>query len=783
MILFRHQKRIQMTDIIDIQREAFREEAKELLNDLEEALLELERQPTHQPLLDRVFRAMHTIKGSSAMCGFDNIADFTHVIENVLDQTRAGNIFVDKPLIDLILASSDQVRMMVGAEYGGRPFDPKSVEFLISTINQHCKLNIPPKENQSHPGLAQQQTGKEASVESMSCYLIKFHPKNDIFSHGIDPLLILDELRELGEAHITADLENIPPLEEINPTTSYVYWNICLVTHHELKTIQDVFIFVEDDSKIEIVSIDPELLDEEQKEFNALIENFKRTNNSESVESTTFAPPPSPQEPPPFTEEIKVSLPTDAGTPPPLEEAGTPEILAEKESPKGEIKSNAPVATIRVPADRLDELVTLVGELVTMQARLSQMANIKSVIVPELTDMSEEMERLTADLRDSTMNIRMVPVGSLFSKFTRVTRDVSNSLGVEVDLVTVGDETELDKTIIERLNDPLMHLLRNSIGHGIELPEDRENAGKPRRGTIQISAAHVGSSVVIKIEDDGAGINTDEIRRKAIEKKLISPDATLSEKETFDLIFKPGFSTAKQVDNVSGRGVGMDVVREGIESLRGSISVASTPGKGTKISLRLPLTLAIIDSLMVMVADKHFVIPLSVIEECVELNLKDEDQGSNTKMITFREEMIPLIHLRERFSLKGVAPELEQIVIATVEGQRLGLVVDRVVGTHQTVIKSLGRVFRHIDDVSGATILGDGSIALILNVSGLLEPPKFALTESLGQSSLLEPSVDENEEKFDEITAELEQEYKRFSGEIVDLVTKTISQQSEELKV
>ncbi|HKZ18400.1 MAG TPA: chemotaxis protein CheA, partial [Geobacteraceae bacterium] len=333
----------------------------------------------------------------------------------------------------------------------------------------------------------------------------------------------------------------------------------------------------------------------------------------------------------------------------------------------------------------------------------------------------EEVERLTQELRDGTLNIRMMPIGATFSKFKRLVRDLSVDLGKEVELITEGASTELDKTVIERLNDPLVHIIRNSIDHGIESPDARERSGKARQGTVRLTAEHAGECVLITIEDDGAGLDREAIRSKAVEKRLIAENAELSDKELFALIFAAGFSTAKKITGVSGRGVGMDVVMQSIEALRGAIEISSRKGEGTIITIRLPLTLAIIESLLVKIGDESFVIPLSFVEECIELTREDRDRSHGKKLANVRGHLVPYVPLQERFALPGEAPDIQQVVITSVYGERVGLLVNTVVGEHQTVIKSLGRAYRNVRGVSGATILGDGTVALILDIPQLVK--------------------------------------------------------------
>jgi two-component system chemotaxis sensor kinase CheA len=387
-----------------------------------------------------------------------------------------------------------------------------------------------------------------------------------------------------------------------------------------------------------------------------------------------------------------------------------------------------------VPAEKLDSLLNMVGELVTVQSRLSQIAS--EYHEPKLAQVAEDVERLVAELRDTTMSIRMLPIGTTFVKFKRLVRDLSEELGKEISLVTAGGETELDKTVIERLNDPLVHLIRNSIDHGIESPEERIAQNKTREGTITLTATHSGASVLIQIRDDGAGLNTDSIRSKAIERGLIAPDAMLSERDLYSLIFQPGFTTADAVTNISGRGVGMDVVKRNITALNGTIDVSSQKGSGTTITLKLPLTLAIIDGLLIEIGDECFVMPLSAIEECVELQ-RSHGSGHERNVSMIRGGLVPYLILRDLFQVPGAPPAIEQIVVTQVDGVRVGFVVDQVVGQHQTVIKSLGQTYRNITEISGATILGDGRVVLILDLARLVQKSEqvFKLNDVMGRAS------------------------------------------------
>lgn len=686
--------------MIDIHRQAFKEEAQELLVELESSLLELEERPDDQDLIGRVFRAMHTIKGSGSMFGFDDIASFTHEVETIFDLVRNGRLEVTTTLVNLTLSARDQIKAMLDASEGGT-VDLEESARIIAGLRA-----LAPEEMHQPPTAPREESHQQAA--EMVTFRIRFAPVREIFACGANPLSLIAELRTLGPVSVVAQTGGFPPLEELDPEGCYVYWDIVLTTDQGENAVRDVFIFVEDqcELKIEVIAEhEEEPAGEYKKIGEILIERGDVT--SEELKGL-------------LAMQKKIGeLAVATGMVPATKVASA---LAEQRHVKEvrqEKQSNDAATSIRVPAERLDLLVNLVGELVTVQARLSQTSAERCDA--ELTAIAEEVERLTSELRDSALNIRMLPIGSTFSKFKRLVRDLSSELTKEVELTTEGAETELDKTVIEKLNDPLVHLIRNSLDHGIELPEVREKAGKPRFGTVHLAAHHSGDSVLITIDDDGGGLDPEAIRAKAVEKGLIAAGAEPSERELFALIFAPGFSTAKKVSSVSGRGVGMDVVKKAIEALRGTIELTSVRGKGTRIAVRIPLTLAIIETLLVKIGGDFFMIPLSLVNECVELTREDVSQAHGRNLARVREHLVPYVPLREQFAIPGQSPEIEQIVITEVEGLRVGFVVDHVIGEHQTVIKSLGRAYKRVEGISGATILGDGSVALILDVAQLLQ--------------------------------------------------------------
>jgi len=681
--------------------EEFCLEAEELLSGVEDAVLDLEENPGDQEAVNRLFRAMHTIKGSGAMFGFDTVSEFTHHVETVLDNVRNGTVPVSKTLIDLILVSRDRITAMLAeANAGGPPVDPREGEEIIASLKALlCSDGTePPVEESSKEAPEEVFVSAAPAPENEVVYRIRISPDPDIFSTGMDPVMLLYDLADMGKCCVVAQTEKVPDLENFSPESCYLFWDVILTTTKSVNAVKDVFIFVEDDCEIVIETVEekvitsqevsaPRLGDIERKTLDEEFDTHKKIGER-LVESGELS-----------KEKLKSAL--------------TEQTIVAK------MHKSSAASTVRVPSDRLDKLINLVGELVITQARLTQVTSNREDT--QLGESVEEIERLTGELRDSVLNIRMMPIGTIFNKFRRLVRDLSSQLNKEIELVTQGAETELDKTVLERLDDPLVHLIRNSLDHGVEPPEVREQTGKPQKGTIVLSAAHKGTNVVITIEDDGAGLNAEAIRQKAVERGLIPEHAEISDKKIFSQIFAPGVSTVKNVTSVSGRGVGMDVVKRTIESLRGRIDIDSVPGEWTKVTLILPLTLAIINGLLVRIEDDFFVLPLMSVEECVEIKSKEVEMINGRNILNVRGEMVPYIRLRDRFYMGNRRPEREHVVITDINNSRIGFVVDHVIGGHQTVIKPLGPAFKGIKNVSGATILGDGTVALILDINVLLE--------------------------------------------------------------
>jgi two-component system chemotaxis sensor kinase CheA len=660
--------------------DAFLQEAEDLLSEIEEAALAL-GDGDQSETIHRIFRAFHTIKGSSGMCGLTEVADFTHHIETLLDKVRSGEVAATPDLAELVLAGRDQVRAIIAAGQSGAPLEPGSSERLIARLKAFAGAQIaaPPMQ----PVDLQPQAPLPFEGNSgEKLWEITFHPYSRLFVCGGNPILLMRDLSSLGSCEVTAHTDSVPPLEEIDPSACYMWWSATLRTSADHDAIRDVFMFVEDGSELEI-----------------------KQCAASATQHVQDAAPQTSQAALPALAEVATA-------------AHAPVAVTTKSAETSGIKALAKESTVRVPSGRLDRLVNLVGELVMNQSRLTQM--MTQIGASELANPVQEIERLVAELRDDVLGIRMLPIGTLFSRFRRMVHDLAQELGKEIDLVTDGAETELDKSILDQLGEPLVHLLRNSIDHGIESPEERLAKGKPRRGRVRLNAVHMGSNVVVSIEDDGRGINRAAVRAKAIEKQLISSESSLSDKEILNLLLLPGFSTAKTVTNVSGRGVGMDVVKRQIDVLRGSVLIASEEGRGSAMSLTLPLTLAIIEGLLVQVSGSRLIFPMSAVTENVELHAAERRTKNGRNVFSVRGELIPYIDLRALFQMGGKTPAIEKIVIVEHEQQRIGFVVDGVLGTHQTVLQPLGRFFRNVTVASGATIMGDGGVALILDIASII---------------------------------------------------------------
>lgn len=644
---------------------------------------------------------------------------------------------ITRELVNLSLSARDQIKMMLDISDTDETEKSETRDSRLRIITSLRKLipesakDLPVQTKTSEVS----ETSKISEVSETSdvpitTYRIRFQPSGDVFKNGTNPILLIDELRSLGDSAVIPQTDAVPVLKELDAETCYLYWDVILTTFHTINSIKDVFIFVEDNSMLKIDLIDDEGFMEDEADYKRLGEILVDRNDLTCDDLKKML-----RSRKRIGEMLVEHNVVDQGK---IESA-----LAEQKKIR-ELRKKRQEATaatsIRVPAEKLDKLVNLVGELVTAQSRFSQLVAVdddeNSEIVSvsddidhifsfqeesEFSSLAEEIERITRELREITMSIRMLPIGATFNKFKRMVRDLSAELKKKVVMTTRGEETELDKTVIDRLNDPLIHLIRNTMDHGIEPPEVREALGKPEEGTVCLSAEHAGAEVVICISDDGAGIDTDVIRAKAVEKGLLTPDAKPGYHELLSLVFVSGFSTVNQVSDISGRGVGMDVVKQSIENLRGSVEIRSKKNVGTTVTLRLPLTLVIVDGLLVRVGEGFFVLPLSFVEECVELNRKSAERMRNQNMMNFRGKAVSYLSLRDFFVIKGDLPEILQVVVVESNHNRTGIEVDAVIGKIQTVIKSLGNVYKDVKAISGATIMGDGTVALILDVNQLIQ--------------------------------------------------------------
>lgn len=665
-------------------RKKFVEEALDLLTELETVLLRYDPDHEDMSLIEHIFRIMHTLKGNSAMFGFSMIDQYTHHLETIYDLIRNNKRKLSSDLMDLTLASVDHIRSLLDEDASADEKVQTRHRELLEKIN----LIVSEKDQPSQvKNIEIRNSGATAT------YYVQFQPDQSILSDGTNPLFLVEDFKGLGEFMSFPDMSAIPLPADLDPEKCYTTWEIILSTSESQDKIHEIFIFSEDNCKLDIQKLS-------DKNILAL-DSFRQKMNQEGSGCRGIG----------IEQVRKIVSECENQTTPATgngaEVKGINEVT-------GKLKN---ISSIRVSSEKLDELINLVSELVTTQAGLTLAA--EKINNKDLHTLAEDIEKLTRRLRDSTFEIRLVPIENMITRFHRLVRELSHELKKDIAFNTEGTEIELDKNMIEGLIDPIMHIIRNSLDHGIENIESREKAGKPAQGNINFKAYHSGANVFIRISDDGKGINTEVIRQKAISKGLISPDSVLSKKEILDLVFVPGFSTAESITNVSGRGVGMDVVKRKISDLRGEVSIETEAGKGTAIILKLPLTLSIIDGLLVAIDDSYFVIPLSSINKCFEFRHGTLVDAVNN-LIFVDDGHIPFIYLRSEFGISTQCPDLEQVIVIEYGEERIGLTVDKVVGEYQAVLKSLGSMFIRQDIISGATILGDGTVALVLDPNKII---------------------------------------------------------------
>lgn len=682
--------------------DAFFDESFEALDSMEAALLKLSIGAPEPDLVNTIFRVAHSIKGGSATFGFAEVASFTHTCETLLDELRSNRMQVSRYVTDLLLKSVDIMRDMLRAVQHKSPMDAQRVadlqfdlELAIAQNNSPAAAAAPP----AHVPAFVAET-RVAPAADAHRWRIQFRPYPQLFVRGNDPLRMLRELAELGDLAVTACALTLPALGELDPESCYLSWDLTVDTEATREVIDQVFDWAEGDCELQIHD-----------------ENAASAAVASSAAKAAGSAP-----------EAKAS---DASRP----------AIASATVEQGETSKQGlgDGGSIRVSTEKIDELMNTVGELVITQSMLTQLgAKIPGSLAGELRTGLAQLERHVRELQESVMRVRMLPISFVFSRFPRMVRDLSQRLGKQIELKMTGDQTELDKTVLEKIGDPLVHLVRNSVDHGIETPDVRVAAGKPASGTIVLEAYHKGGNITVEVADDGGGLQKDRVLAKARASGLIGPNDTLSDEQVHELIFMAGFSTADQATDISGRGVGMDVVRRNIKELGGSIEVRSTAGRGSRFIITLPLTLAIVDGQSVSVGTETYIVPLITIIESLQLKPGEVNRvAGQHEVFWFRDSYVPIVRLHEVFGLQPRAGQLHEGLIMVVEGdgRRVGLFVDDLLGQQQVVIKSLETNFRRVDGVSGATILGDGAVALILDVPGLIRVASLRAARVSGAAS------------------------------------------------
>lgn len=681
----------------------FLEESREILQHLEDDLLEMEKNPGDTEIIKRVFRAAHTIKGSAGLIGLDTVSTLAHRLEDVLDQVRATAEPMSKECFDTVFRSMDMLNRMVEMTAAGEEI----ADDMAAELKEQLAFFIV-AENREKPAIGKSDCGKDTfAAPNKSVFKISLLFKTDFLESGHDPLRFLKDLHEKGELlEVNLNFSNLPQIDELEPYNMYLTWLIVLETACTLLEIQDIFVFILDDNDIKITDITNKqnafeiaqkltgelLVDDGMIDEELLKESLQKQKRIGEI----------------LVEEAKVgSKQVDA-------------VIVKQKNAREEEQ----VTTIRVDTRRLENVLNFVAELVISQSRVKELVSKQSQVDVEVFNVFQEVDKIIRRLQEEVMKTSMIPVGSTFTRFQRMVRDTAAEKGKEIRLELSGQETELDKRVIEQITDPLKHMIRNSIDHGIEMPEERVALGKPRTGTIWLNAYHQEGSITIEVSDDGKGLDGEKIFNKAVEKGLIDEHQKLTLPEMQKLIMMPGFSTAEEISNISGRGVGLDVVATNIQSLRGSIDVESQKNRGTRFFIKLPLTLAIIDGMMVTVGDEKFIIPLTSIVEFIKATPKDiktvEGAGIVVRM---RDEYIPVAPL---YRLLGI-PAYEELptegllVIIKDAKKKMALLVDDILGQEQVVTKSLKENYRQVDGVAGATILGDGRVAVILDVPTLIK--------------------------------------------------------------
>lgn len=666
--------------MIDKFKAKFVEESNDNVHDLEEALLLLEKDTDNKEIVERIFRAMHTLKGGGAMFGFNQLSEFTHHLETVFDLVRNNKLAITDDIISLTFESIDHIKHML--EVG-------DVEDADELANQEAFIQrVQRVSNSGGEGdTLVTKVVKDESVkdDGSKTYLINIKPNEEILRNGTNPFYLLDDLHAMGTAKVVAFHEKVPVLSTFNPINNYCHWQVVLNTSESINDIKDVFIFVEDECQINIIELGTGNLLASEAVVNTIDDAAKLQKQ--------------------LVKEQFAGLKPTAGD------------LEKKDAKKKVLLKDHKISSIRVNSNKIDELVNLVSELVTIQAQLNLFAENDGN--PAVLALAENIQKLSRQLRDNAFSISLIPLQSELMRFQRLVRDLSKELQKDIDFVIEGGDIELDKNIIEHLTDPLLHIIRNAVDHGIELPDERIKNGKSPKGTILFKAYYSGASVIVKVMDDGKGIDPEFIRHKAISKGLIDSSTELTRKEIFELVFLSGFSTKDEVTDVSGRGVGMDVVKKKIGEIRGEVSLDSEIGKGTTLTLELPMTLSIIDGLLVKVFKNQYVIPIANIEKIYAIDSVTFGKTFN-HVVNIDNEQYPFIDMREAFETEQANKGTEQLILVKYEDRKVGLLVDQVIGEYQTVVKPMGRFLKKQENISGASIMGDGTIALVIDTNRLI---------------------------------------------------------------
>jgi two-component system chemotaxis sensor kinase CheA len=668
---------------------SFLEESFEGLELMESSLLGLEQ--GDDETINSIFRAAHSIKGGAGTFGFNNVTEFTHLVETLLDEMRDGRRNIQQDDVELLLDSVDCMRLLIESIRDEVECDTSKI---IETSVLLEKTLAAGGVEVSEPLTINSSDVVDTDIDDSATWHIKFIPEHHLVQTGNDPLLLFNALADLGEVAIVACATELPALNDIDAEEVYLSWDLTLQSIASEDEIKEVFEWVEDEC---------ELIITKEEQIHRILPTLEVSISEKSPALNTIA------------EAELIPLPPTSDKP-----AVTPPNSAEKPSSK----AKNDLGSIRVGVDKVDSLINLVGELVITQSMLSELGNDFDLSkVERLNSGLEQLLQNTKELQESVMRIRMLPISFAFNRFPRLVHDLSKKTGKEIELILKGEQTELDKTVMEQIGDPLVHLVRNAVDHGIESAEVRLANGKPEKGTIMLNAYHQGGSIVIEIKDDGAGINREAVFNKALEKGIVDENTILTDAQTFDLLFEPGFSTAKEISDISGRGVGMDVVKKNIQSLGGRIQVESEQGKGSTFRVNLPLTLAILDGQLVQVGTETYIIPLITIVESLQPQKELINRVSGDMVLyRLREDNVPVIAVYQLFNIPCEFENIEKSLLVVVEadGQKIGLMVDDLLAQQQVVIKSLNDNYQQVEGVSGATILGDGSVAMILDVPGII---------------------------------------------------------------